>query len=149
MSSAFIRCRYTKSGPRWQVLYRIGGRESKITTYGTYRSEAAAEAARDQVRDDLAACKPMRPHMARDAYAPRLKLVYFARFGSHIKIGIAIDPVARCRDLNADLLFTEPGGRAREQDLHKRFAVYHYRGEWFDDAGELAVYVRKAGAAMT
>ena len=66
------------------------------------------------------------------------RTVYYIRSASGlIKIGIADDVGKRLATLqtgNAELLTivaTEPGGRARELELHDRFHFARIRGEWF------------------
>lgn len=34
-----------------------------------------------------------------------------------------------------------PGGRADEHDLHRRFAAFHVRGEWFDRTPEVNAFI--------
>lgn len=64
-----------------------------------------------------------------------------------VKIGHAVDPYVRVVGIqngNAKplkLLGTQPGGVAREAQLHKRFAEYRMQGEWFRCSGKLAAYV--------
>lgn len=66
------------------------------------------------------------------------QVVYFIRAESGpIKIGIAIDPMARLAQIQQhnheelELLAVEPGDRDRERYLHDRFAKIKIRGEWF------------------
>ncbi len=74
-----------------------------------------------------------------------------------VKIGIAKNPLERVNQLqtaNPDVLWLEaaislgtcPRQRAaqREATLHRRFAQYHIRGEWFERRGDLAALVSRA-----
>jgi hypothetical protein len=73
------------------------------------------------------------------ADGPDVRSVYF--IGSDegmIKIGVAGDPKARLRDLQAGspvklrILATTTGGQAGEGAYHKRFADLRAHGEWFE-----------------
>ena len=90
---------------------------------------------------------------ARAEAAPRTAasyVVYFVRRGARgpIKIGKAIDVENRMSQLqngNAEhlvLLGMIPGGDEKEREMHKRFAAYRMKGEWFRCAGELAEFVK-------
>src|SRR5262249_39239818 len=76
--------------------------------------------------------------------------VYFAEGVGldRIKIGVAVNVAARLRALDAmspvpvRLLGVEAGGRARESELHRRFAPARFRGEWFEATAELRDYIR-------
>lgn len=69
-------------------------------------------------------------------------LVYFARLGPLVKIGISKNPHKRVRDLlGPELVAWEVGGRKREQNLHRAFRRHHLKGEWFYLRGGLAAYV--------
>lgn len=66
------------------------------------------------------------------------RTVYFVQTESGpIKIGIAQDVQKRLRGLQVStpdkltLLCTAPGGVQAEAKLHRRFASYRLRGEWF------------------
>lgn len=66
--------------------------------------------------------------------------VYFIQGvdGGPVKIGWAANPKKRLLDLQIGspvklrILGTIPGGRHHEAFLHKYFAEWHVRGEWFD-----------------
>lgn len=80
--------------------------------------------------------KPLPPQPPRRPVVsspPRLDLqrVYFARLGNRIKIGVSEDPKARAQALNAELIGSVHGGRARELELHREFAELRTSGEWF------------------
>lgn len=82
-------------------------------------------------------------------------LVYFISAGRRIKIGQSLNPELRVKSIRggsvqmpkgldpsrARLLATEPGGQAREQELHRQFAHLRVAGEWFDNAPELKEYI--------
>jgi hypothetical protein len=76
-------------------------------------------------------------------------VVYFLKNGKRkqIKIGFGVDLNSRIETLRASspetlqVLATIPGDRATEGELHRRFAKYRIRREWFKLEGELAEYV--------
>ncbi len=53
------------------------------------------------------------------------------------KIGVSVDVQKRLTELQTgsapelELVLVLPGNEKREQELHKRFAVKHVRGEWY------------------
>lgn len=72
--------------------------------------------------------------------------VYFVRAGEGpVKIGIAIDPEARLRELQTghyeslSLLRVVDGDWAVEAWLHARFAAARIRGEWFRYSSEMLI----------
>lgn len=79
--------------------------------------------------------------------APRRKAsrVYFLRDGDAVKIGHSVEPkkrrsqISTCRPL--ELLLTIPGGREREAALHKKFARYRIKGEWFQMAPAILEFI--------
>lgn len=78
----------------------------------------------------------------------RDSLVYFISDGlGHVKIGIALDPAERLRQLqgaNPCELVLEavlPGGREVEMQLHDLFSNYCVRGEWFVLSEQIGVYI--------
>lgn len=89
---------------------------------------------------------------ADDIICPSGSVVYFIKNGGLIKIGTSVSLEERVRHMalnKAAILATEPGGRDREQELHRRFARYRDHGEWFRPGRELLAYigsVRQAGA---
>lgn len=81
-----------------------------------------------------------------DRAAPPGPLVYLIQAGGEagpVKIGHAKDPTGRLRELQTAspeplvLLATLPGGRPVEGQMHKWFASYHLRGEWFRPAAPI------------
>jgi len=72
--------------------------------------------------------------------------VYFVQAGidGPIKIGWAIDPLDRVRELQVgnheqlQLLMTVADNGTLEMTLHERFRDLHIRGEWFRPEGDLA-----------
>jgi len=77
-----------------------------------------------------------------DPSVQNLDVVYFMRLGDLIKIGYTTNLRQRVSSINPEeVLATEPGGRARERELHKRFAALRVHGEWFRHEGELAEYI--------
>lgn len=76
--------------------------------------------------------------------------VYFIACGaSQVKIGTAVDPVARMATLQIGsplplrLIGSISGGGALEKRLHRRFVEYRVRGEWYEVAGRFAAFLNK------
>lgn len=75
--------------------------------------------------------------------------VYFIQAGQAgpIKIGRAVDPLARRKELQSGnhetlyILAAWPGGQAAERAAHRAFKGLHIRGEWFRAEGLLAAFV--------
>ncbi len=74
--------------------------------------------------------------------------VYFAISADYrVKIGISTNVPARISGLQSGggialrLLGTLDGNHRTERALHKRFAAYRLRGEWFEPRGELRQYL--------
>lgn len=87
--------------------------------------------------------------------------VYFIRCEGFVKIGYAIAPHKRLKQLQATdgtkypdgmncstaaLIQTEPGGINRERDLHQQFKHLRHTGEWFTEAKELTDYIEGLAA---
>lgn len=74
--------------------------------------------------------------------------VYFIGCGAFVKIGFAANADWRLKDLQVGsphtlvLLATIPGGAAEEARLHRQFAAYRHRNEWFRLDGTLAEHIR-------
>lgn len=74
--------------------------------------------------------------------------VYFIAGSGAVKIGYSSKPNQRLQALQKStpnsltLLKAVPGTVADEKALHRRFATYQIRGEWFRHADELASYIR-------
>lgn len=71
-------------------------------------------------------------------------LVYFIGSESGpIKIGMAINPEARCKELQTShherltILTTCAGGQPQERAYHKQFAEHRLTGEWFERCPEI------------
>lgn len=82
--------------------------------------------------------------------------VYFIRCEGYVKIGYAIAPRKRLKQLQAmdgtkypdgmncataAIIQTEPGGLDRERRLHLKFSHLRHTGEWFTEAPELTEYI--------
>ena len=73
--------------------------------------------------------------------------VYFLDDGDFIKIGWAVDPETRWRDLQTgsarhhQLLGSTPGTLLDERNLHRKFAHLKHRGEWFKKEPELLSFI--------
>lgn len=82
--------------------------------------------------------------------------VYFIRNDrtSSIKIGVAADPRKRVSELQTgsdgslELIHTEPGGAARERELHARFSEDRIQGEWFRASEDLVEYLDRGDPAQ-
>jgi excisionase family DNA binding protein len=77
------------------------------------------------------------------------RLVYFiATTNNRVKIGVSANPQKRLSALKTGattalyLIGTIPGDHDEERQLHRKFARYRVKGEWFDLAGELRIYLR-------
>lgn len=71
-------------------------------------------------------------------------LVYFGQVGNRIKIGTSTNLKNRLRSLSIArdaILATEPGGHAREAELHARFDDLREEGEWFRAEEPLLGYI--------
>ena len=73
--------------------------------------------------------------------------VYFIRDGNYIKIGISVDPWKRLASFQTshhnelEMLAIMPGGADVEAGLHRSFAEYSKRGEWFEDNPKLRAFI--------
>jgi hypothetical protein len=145
MASVYIARYVHKTGIRWVVRYRLGGRTTPVVHAGSFRSLDAAEEHRDFIRLRIAAGQIVGLYSAPKTKRPQL--VYFARLGNLIKIGVSVDPRQRTRSLNAELLHVEKGGRSRERELHELFQARRQDGEWFTYGGSLKHYLDRQEAA--
>lgn len=74
--------------------------------------------------------------------------IYFVRAGDHVKIGHSNNHQGRLSALqtghheNLRVVGVVPGSQQDEKKMHKRFAKYRARGEWFKIEGELAAFLR-------
>lgn len=77
--------------------------------------------------------------------------VYFVSDGEAIKIGFSERPERRLNGLQSGhrlplkILAVVPATVTNEQELHKRFAHLHIRGEWFRSGPELTEYIATLG----
>jgi hypothetical protein len=80
--------------------------------------------------------------------------VYLIRCGGFVKIGYANDVRYRLRTLRLanpheiTLIGSARGGKAAEAELHRRFATYHHRGEWFRIEGTLREFIEQIEKAQ-
>lgn len=80
--------------------------------------------------------------------------VYFIGAGDFVKIGWAIDPTKRVKELQTGcpheltILATLHGTQVEEFELHRRFAAYRVRhnGEWFHATPELLSFISEITA---
>lgn len=78
--------------------------------------------------------------------------VYFIQRGldGPVKIGVTVDVRRRIEELQVGsaeelrLLVALPGTPEDESLLHKRFAAFHIRGEWFHPSAELLGWIEAA-----
>jgi len=74
-------------------------------------------------------------------------MIYFLQNGATVKIGYAADANLRTDYLqtgsphNMEVLGTIEGGYEDENELHRRFAHLHIRGEWFRLEKELMFFI--------
>ena len=74
-------------------------------------------------------------------------ITYLIQCGEFVKIGITADIESRLRTLESSnphalkVVALLAGGRALERALHKRFADYRHRDEWFRIEGALAKWI--------
>jgi hypothetical protein len=143
MTSVYVSQRPSKaSGMRYIVRYRIGGRAGRTVHAGSFSSFVEAERCRHQIELEIARGKL---HVdSPPTTRVREEKVYFARLADLIKIGVSIDPERRARELNAELLRVERGGRKRESELHAEFAKQHVSGEWFYNHPSIERYIAKS-----
>jgi len=77
--------------------------------------------------------------------------VYFVAAGDLVKIGWAINPVDRLKQIQhispikLNLIKYFSGDRSVESSLHKKFAAYRKRGEWFIKSKEIEDYIEHVG----
>lgn len=83
--------------------------------------------------------KERQPYVRRER--DRENVVYFAEHAGRIKIGTSREVHKRMATLGVTLLASEPGGYAREAQLHRRFADCHIAGEWFEPSDDLLDYI--------
>lgn len=111
-----------------------------------------------KMEDELAELKSTK---LTNTYKPKkespTQLVYFIRCEGFVKIGISSNPEKRLLDLQrsgngtlappridlttAEIVTTEPGGRAKESELHDMFAYLRIVGEWFAEEDEITEYI--------
>lgn len=82
-----------------------------------------------------------------DLPRPRVEVVYYIRYADRVKIGTTWRPRQRLATLwHEELLAFEPGGRAVEQERHRRFAALRVGGEWFRADAELLAHAAALAA---
>lgn len=106
-----------------------------MRSHGVFPTREAAEAAADDLRRRLGAGERQPRRVLPDP------LVYFARLGPLVKIGVSVSPEVRAKEFAAVVVRTEEGGYFRETLLHREFAHLRVSGEWFRCEGELADYL--------
>lgn len=81
-----------------------------------------------------------------DPYGGRV--VYYARDGDEVKIGVSADAAQRVKGMQTVrprilLIATEPGDEAVEVERHQQFAHVHIAREWFDWCDDIAEHVAR------
>lgn len=85
--------------------------------------------------------KPFGPHAIRAGY------IYVVGFAGFVKIGWTTNLKGRVSEIEnglpqaLTLHHSRPGTIKQERALHRRFAAYRTRGEWFKNKGELASWI--------
>lgn len=119
--------------------------------YVGYHAETLAAAQRrlDESRDKRERESAKRAAAAKEAARSQAGTVYFLRVGSYIKIGWTSDLTGRMRSYPPDsiLLATQPGLRADETKLHKRFAIHRSHGrEWYPLVPQILEHIDRVKA---
>lgn len=74
-------------------------------------------------------------------------MIYFVQSGDAVKIGYAANPEARVAQLQCStphpvtILGLQPGSPGDEKALHKRFARYNIRREWFRMSEDIRAFI--------
>lgn len=119
----------------------------------------AVERERDELEEErgqwekvLGRREKMRSDRAKQARAREREaasLVYYVRRVSDgmVKIGFSSRISTRLTSLEREhgelqLLHTEPGGQAEEDERHGQFSAWHYEGEWFHPGRPLMKWIR-------
>lgn len=80
--------------------------------------------------------------------------IYFIRDDGYIKIGLSADPWRRLASFQTshhnelELLAVMPGGADLEAGLHRAFAQYAKRGEWFEESPALLTFIETIKATF-
>ena len=106
---------------------------------------------REEAREDMLA--DAKVHALNTPKLPRSPngwcYLYFARAGDAVKIGVAVEPESRLRNLRSGhhqeiiLLAAIPAHAALERAVHERFANLRLEGEWFRLSDELAEFIHQ------
>lgn len=145
---------FSKKHPTNEAAAEAASRKLKrqISRTVMWRVVAEMRKANGEEGDNLGSSgrKAGRPTNWRDKNFNRHKpQVYFARgVGTDkVKIGTSVKINSRLRDLEnssygpLELIACVSGGRSAESRMHKRFAEYRIRGEWFRFEGKLKAYI--------
>lgn len=77
----------------------------------------------------------------------RASVVYYMKFGQHVKIGFSTNLPSRARDLKPEaVIAVEPGARGEETTQHLRFLDKRVHGEFFQLDHELIQYINMVRA---
>lgn len=75
--------------------------------------------------------------------------VYFIEAGNFVKIGYTYSPISRVRRMMTDspfelrVLHAEFGTLKWERTLHRQFASFRVRGEWFHKSAEILEFIKQ------
>lgn len=97
----------------------------------------------------ISAVKEPAPEPPKRKTPPRDGSIYYVQVGAHIKLGWTSDLTGRMRQYppNSVLLAVEPGTRADETRLHKKFAVWRSHGrEWYPLVPVLLDHIKRVVA---
>jgi len=89
------------------------------------------------------------PRKSLEDLTPPQTRIYFIQAGHRVKIGLTDKPEDRVRALmtgqphDVRIIAMMDGGFAQEKALHKKFAKYHVRREWYKFSKEIKDYVAK------
>lgn len=118
-------------------------------------AEAMLRAAHDAGREEMwqEICERERAASADRGSSTKEQFVYFiASESGPIKIGIAANPVRRCKELQTshheklDVLVTCAGGQRLEAEYHRRFAEHRLHGEWFERVPAILAEIERLSA---
>lgn len=126
---------------RWPEL-KLCNPHARVVHDNVARDLAEDEARRSREAHERLAAAGMLPQPEERQKRPT---IYFVQVGGHIKIGWTTDLQRRMRAYppNTQLLAAQPGTRAQEQALHRRFAVHRSHGrEWYPLAPQLLEHIR-------
>ena len=112
MASAWIERRNGKTGVRYRVEYRLGGRESSSRYAGSFRTMREAKIRRDHVAGELAALRVPQLKLLGPADAPTLRSVAARWRASRVDVAAG---TAATYDVNLGRILPRLGDRVAEE----------------------------------